>query len=101
MSPVFGLRKGSRWVRAVHPTCPIAVAAFLADCETEGRMKTGKENILGLHVGAHFFLNLSHDKGEGSVVFLHFRGLLPLRVGVAGEGAVLMPSKTYRCCVST
>ena len=33
------------WVRSVHPTLPIAVAALVADCETKGHVKMGKENI--------------------------------------------------------
>ena len=33
--------------------------------------------------------------------FLHFKGLLPLSVQVAGESSMLMPSKMYRCDFSS
>lgn len=55
---------------------------FFPKCPKEGKEK--------LKVRSHFrhllFLNLSWDKGEGRVNFVHFKSLLPVGVVVALEG---------------
>ena len=82
-------------VSAPHPP---HCCGSIVDRETEGHMKTGKENVtLWFPYRSSFLLNMPRGKGQSSVVFLHFTGLLSIQE-VAGENAVLiMPSKMYRC----
>ena len=87
----------------MQTTRPIAVTGLVANWETEGYMKTEKENIMFWPPGGSllFFWIRQVTKDYGSVDFLHFKGLLPLSVQVAGESSMLMPSKMYRCDFSS
>ena len=91
---------------------PTAGEELVIDCGMERPVKTGQGKSTFWSRNSALarsrlvselisFLKLGCDKGWGSWPFCIARFFLPPSVGVASKGAVLMPSKMYRCDFST
>ena len=86
------------WVRSVHPTLPIAVAALVADCETKGHVKMGKENITSWSPYRSSFLPECATWQRIGQCGLAFHGPPVFEcVGSRWKCCANKPSKMYRC----